>query len=109
MTTFRWEGEFRDTFVIRMDHELIDLAARVNGLRAEADEWAAVWAETVNHVNQQRRADAVDRISDARGTGEQFVDIFVGDDSGEQVREVRPVPVPTAASRYAATGGLETF
>ncbi len=107
--TARWEGDFRDVFIQRFDHEADDLLDQARGFRAEADAWASVWATTVDHLNHQRRQAAVDRISDARGTGERFVDVFVGDDSGQQVRPVEPVLVPTAATRFAATGGLERF
>ena len=109
LATAEWEGEFRETFVRRFDHEAEDLADRVSGLRADADSWAMAWADTVNELNRQRRQAAIDRISDTRGAGERFVDFFVGDDSSEQVRAVDPVPVPTAATRFAATGGLEWF
>jgi hypothetical protein len=105
----RWDGEFRDQFVQRLDHEAIDLSARAAGLRAEADAWAAVWASTVNELNQRRREAAVDRVRDARGNGERFIDVFVGDDSSDQVRAFVPVSTPTAASGFAATGGLETW
>ncbi|MEL6980849.1 MAG: hypothetical protein AAFO29_00330, partial [Actinomycetota bacterium] len=91
----RWEGEFRDLFINRVDHEATDLADRAIGLRAEADAWAGVWADTVNELNQQRRQDAVDRVSDTRGTGERFIDFFVGDDSSDQIRAFVPVPIPT--------------
>ena len=86
-----------------------DLAARSQGLIADAEAWARAWADTVNRINQQRRDDAVERERNSRGFGEQFVDIFHGDDSDQQVRPVELVSVPTAESRYAATGGLEEF
>lgn len=105
----RWEGEFRDQFIRRFDHEAEDIADRATGLRAEADAWASVWASAVNELNQQRRQVAVDRVRDDRGAGEQFVDFFVGDDSSEQVRAFVPVSAPTAATGFAPTGGLETW
>jgi len=104
-----WEGPHRVTFDARYADESADLAHRASGLRSEADDWARIWAESVNRINQQRRQDAVDQISSQRSVGESFVDLFVGDDSGQQVRAFQAVAVPTAATRYAATGGLETF
>lgn len=104
-----WSGELADVFRTRRDDEAVDLATCASDLRADADAWAQVWADTVNEINTRRRADAVDQVRDRRGFGEQFVDIFHGDDSDAQVRSYEPIPVPTAASRYAATGGLETF
>lgn len=105
----QWEGPYRDEFGSRFEEEADDLGRRVRGLRSEADDWAIVWAETVNTLNQERHQQAVDEISSNRGLGESFVDVFVGDDSSEQVRPYQPVSVPTRSSRYAATGGLETF
>lgn len=107
--TEKWEGPFRVDFGQRFEYEAIDLAAKARSFRSEADEWANIWAETVNEINEQRRKEAVDQIKSQRSFGESFVDIFVGDDSGDQVRAYQPVTVPTEASRYAATGGLESF
>jgi len=104
-----WQGEHEVTFARRMEAEADELTARSEGLVADADSWARVWADTVNQINQQRRDDAVERERNSRGFGEQFVDIFHGDDSDLQVRQIELVSVPTAASRYAATGGLEDF
>jgi hypothetical protein len=104
-----WVGPHADTFGQRAGDDSQSMRDRSRNLRAEADEWARVWADTVNQINSQRREDAVEAERHRRGTGEQFFDIFLGDDSDDQVRDYVPVPVPTAASGYAATGGLETF
>ncbi len=104
-----WDGPHRDEFDFRFRGEADDLGDRVRRLRVEADAWAQVWADTVNETNRRRREDAVERISASRGVGESFVDLFVGDDSDQQVRDHRPVSVPLAVHRYAATGGLERF
>lgn len=105
----RWEGPFRREFNDRSDYESSDLDSRVRGFRTEADQWAQIWADTVNKINTERQQAAVDQISSNRGFGESFVDVFVGDDSHEQVRSVEPVSVPSEATRFAATGGLESF
>jgi hypothetical protein len=105
----RWNGDYADQFRTRMDHESLDLRARDRQLRADADSWARIWAQALNEENHRRRQDAVQAERDRRGFGEQFVDIFHGDDSERQVRAYHNAPVPTAASRYQATGWLETF
>lgn len=104
-----WVGEHADTFGLRMEQEAVDLTARSRELLDDADAWARVWADTVNQINQQRRDAAVQRLRDERGFGEQLVDVFHGDDSKDHVPTVRPVSVPTAQTRYAPTGGLESF
>lgn len=105
-----WEGAFKIDFTNRFDAESDDLTARSRGLKEEADAWAEVWASAVNEENERRRQEAVDAVSDARGFGEKFGDFWIGhDDSGDQVRTVEPVSVPTAETRYAPTGGLEAF
>jgi len=108
LTRRRWEGELEVTFGHRMQDEADDLSARSRELLDDADAWARVWADTVNELNRQRREAAVERRRSERGFGEQFVDIFHGDDSDDLVRSVEPVAVPTAQARYAATGGLES-
>ena len=104
-----WEGEHETTFGLRMKNEANDLAALEGDLLADADAWAQVWADTVNQLNRQRRNDAVERRRNERGFGEQLVDIVHGDDSDALVRPLELVPVPTAQTRYTATGGLELF
>ncbi len=93
----------------RASDESSDLRSVIAGLRDEADAWARVWADTVNAVNRDRRQARVGEISAARGVGERLVDIVAGDDSTEHLRHYLPVLVPTAATRYAPTGGLERF
>lgn len=92
-----------------MEQEAEDLTARSRELLDDADAWARVWADTVNQINQQRGDAAVQRLRDERGFGEQLVDVFHGDDSKDHVPTVQPVSVPTAQTRFAATGGLESF
>ena len=104
-----WEGELEVTFGRRMGDEADDLSARSRELFDDADAWAQVWAETVNRINRQRRDQAVEQRRNERGYGEQLVDVFHGDDSEGLVRSVQLVAVPTAHTRYAATGGLELF
>jgi hypothetical protein len=105
----QWAGPHRQSFDARYRQESADLSTRIWGLRSEADAWAVVWADEVNRINQRRRDAAVDLVSAGRGLGESFVDLFVGDDSSHQVRAYHPVAVPTAANRFVATGGLESF
>ncbi len=107
--TRHWTGEHATTFAARLDSEADDLAARGRELKADADAWAQIWAQTVDTINARRRADAVDQARSRRGLGEQLVDVAHGDDSDAQVRPLISVPVPTAVNRYAATGWLETF
>lgn len=104
-----WDGEHADTFGLRMEQEAEDLVARSRELRDDAEAWAQVWADAVNEINQQWRETAVQRLRDERGFGEQLVDVFHGDDSKDHVPTVQPVSVPTAQTRFAATGGLESF
>ncbi|MEM9565984.1 MAG: hypothetical protein AAGA93_25420, partial [Actinomycetota bacterium] len=105
----QWEGEHEATFALRMSQEADDLTARSRDLLDDADAWAHIWADTVNQINRERRAAAVDRVRSERSAGERFVDVFHGDDSDDLVRPVDPVAAPTAHTRYAATGGLESF
>lgn len=105
----RWEGEHEVTFGLRMSDEADDLTARSRELLDDADAWARIWADTVDQMNRRRRDDAVEQRRNERGVGEQLVDIVHGDDSDDLVRPFESVPVPTAQTRYAATGGLESF
>jgi hypothetical protein len=104
-----WQGPFGRDFRVRAEREADDLRVVVDGLRGEADEWARVWADTVNAINEQRHQARVEEISAARGFGERTFDRLVGDDSEDMVRDLEWVSVPTADTRYAATGGLERF
>ena len=105
----RWEGEHEVTFGLRMGSEADDLTACSRELADDADAWARIWADTVNQINRQRRDAAVEQLRRERGIGERFIDVFHGDDSDGLVPPVELVAVPTARTRYAATGGLESF
>jgi hypothetical protein len=105
----RWESEHEVTFGLRMESEADDLSARSRELLDDADAWARVWADAVNRINRERRAEAVERLRRERGVAERFVDVFHGDDTDDLVRRVDPVLVPIAQTRYSATGGLEWF
>lgn len=48
----RWQGPYRQDFDRRSDYEGYDIATRVRGMRDEADQWADIWAYTVNQENQ---------------------------------------------------------
>lgn len=104
-----WQGSHGRTFSDRTEDEGRDIDARIAGLRTEADAWARAWADTVNQINGARREAAVEDERNSRGTGESFVDFFVGDDSDQMVRSYTQVEVPTAETQYASTGGLERF
>ena len=104
----RWEGE-HELAGLRMEGEADDLTACSRELLDDADAWARTWADTVNQINRQRREAAVEQLRSERGFGERFVDVFHGDDSDGLVHPVELVAVPTAQTRYAATGGLESF
>lgn len=104
-----WNGDFADVFRTRMDDEAIDLANRARDLLTDADSWARIWADALNAENRRRRARAVEDEKNQRGFGERFVDVFHGDDSGSQIRPYHDAPDPTAATRYQATGSLESF
>lgn len=101
-----WHGPHGRTFRDRVEAEATDLRLAAAGLRREADAWAQVWADTVNHQNRQAHEAKVAEIAGARSVGERFVDLFVGDDSAEQIAELEAVATPVAGTRYAATGGL---
>ena len=103
------EGEHEVTCGLRMSDEADDLTARSRELLDDADAWARIWADTVDQMNRRRRDDAVERRRNERGVGKQIVDIFHGDDSDDLVRPFESVAVPMAQTRYAATGGLESF
>lgn len=104
-----WEGSHSRTFVVRKEEEDRDIGEQGAALRREADAWARVWADTVDRINGDRRAAAVEAERASRGSGESFIDLFVGDDSGEMVRSFVPVTTPTAETNYSATGGLERY
>lgn len=104
-----WEGWTADTFALRATDDDRELLALANRLDAQAQDWAEVWADTVNLINADRREAAVKAEKESRGAGERFVDTFVGDDSDELVREFEPVRVPRADRGFAPTGGLETY
>jgi hypothetical protein len=105
----RWQGPHADTFEARISEEDDLLQRRAQDLRREADEWAGVWAETVNRINAERHQAAVDEVRSRRGFGEQFFDMFVGDDSDQFVPPYHRVSVPSAATGFQATGGLENY
>ncbi len=104
-----WRGPLARAFAVRSSEEAVDLAAVVRGLRDEADDWARVWADTVNAVNRARHDARVEEFSGARSMGERLVDVLAGDDSDDQVRPFIEVAVPTTRTGYAPTGGLERF
>lgn len=104
-----WKGPHADLFGLWVAEESRSRLFRARNLRAEADDRARVRAEAVNRVNAERREAAVEAERTSRGFGEQLVDFFIGDDSVDQVRPYLPVAVPTAATGFVATGGLERF
>jgi hypothetical protein len=104
-----WRGPLARAFAERSSEEAVDLAVVVRGLRDEADDWARVWADTVNAVNRARHDARVEEFSGARSVGERLVDVLVGDDAGDQVGPFVEVAVPTARAGFAPTGGLERF
>lgn len=73
----RWRGPAAEEFRARVEHEDQAMRFRADGLRAEADAWAGVWARTVDLSNADRPGGPVPP----------------------------PVAVPTATSGYAPTGG----
>lgn len=95
-----WRGPLARTFAERATAEAEELAAVVRALRAEAEAWAGVWADTVNTVNRARREAQVAEVSGARSPG---------DDPGALVAPFTPVAVPSAATGFAPTGGLVWF
>lgn len=101
-----WRGPHAETFRGGLQREGLLVQRCVDALRSEADEWARLWADTVNDENRRRHEAAVAAVSAQRGVGEHVVDLFVGDDSGGQVRDFVRVAVPTASQRYAPTGEL---
>lgn len=104
-----WRGPKAEHFRTRQQAEALTARQCLDLLRNEADEWARVWAETVNEENRRRHQAAVDAVRARRGLGEQFVDLFVGDDSELHIAEVEPVAVPSAGQRYAPTGRLVDY
>lgn len=86
-----WEGPHGDEFRTRAGNEPDEFTATEERLRSAADSWAEAWARA---TDEQRRRDHQDKIEQeraSRGSGEQFFDVFLGDDSADVVG---PPPAP---------------
>lgn len=104
-----WDGPHADVFRERAKEEGADTETYSQHLRWEADRWAQIWADAVNHENARRRNLAVVALKAERGFGERQWDRVVGDDSDDLVRSLVSVSAPTDGNRYAPTGQLETY
>ena len=104
-----WRGPHARTFAARATDEELETGTCVTLLHEQADDWAQLWADTVNEINRQRRESAVTELSSSRGFLERTADRLLSDDSGDLVAGFVPVVVPQADQRYAATGGLVSY
>ena len=104
-----WSGSHARTFAARATDEDTETRGCVVLLHQQADQWAQLWADTVNEINRRRRESAVAELSSSRGFLERGADLLLGDDSGDLTAEFVAVTVPRADQRYAATGELVTY
>lgn len=108
-TLSAWRGPHAEAFRSNLRSDDLSVRQCVLALRHEADSWAQLWADSINAENRRRHEAAVGEVSARRGLGEQLVDVFVGDDSADQVEEFIPVAVPSAERRYAPTAELVRY
>ncbi len=91
-----WRGKYGDQFRSLIESEQVDFLRVVGALREEAQAWATAWRDAMNEQNRRNRARQVDVVRAGRGLGEQFVDVFVGDDSDAEVARVLLATTPVA-------------
>ncbi len=103
-----WRGELVGQFDRRSTAELSALRQSADQLRAGARGWGRAWKEAMDENNRRRRARKVTEIRDSRSALERFGDIFVGDDSDEQVPAARTVAVP-GPPNFAPTDTPQVF
>ncbi|QGG93641.1 hypothetical protein [Actinomarinicola tropica] len=94
--TAKFEGPHADSFVARREQERTSRTTVISALRDDARNWAEAWATAMDQQNKNNRAARVEEIRENRGALERFGDLFVGDDSDEQVPMPDPVAVPSA-------------
>lgn len=92
----KFEGPHADSFVSRRDQERTDRTTVVEALRDDARNWAQAWATAMDQQNKNNRAARVEEIRENRSGWEKFGDVFVGDDSDDQVPMPDAVAVPSA-------------
>lgn len=98
-----WQGAHGDRFRLQSDSEPEAFSNAEERLRAAANSWASAWARATDEQNQRDHADEVEAERESRGSGEQFVDWFMGDDSAEVVGPAPdPVSTPTGP-RFSPT------
>lgn len=89
-----WIGKYADDFSNRVgtEHETANQIERL--MREEAQAWADAWRQAMDEQNRRNRAAKVDAVRQQRGWGEKMVDVFVGDDSEDQVTGFVPASTP---------------
>ena len=103
-----WRGPHGDVFRARATTEDQEARSVVGALTVEALDWAQAWADAINEQNRRNRERRVQELSDARAIGERLVDLAVGDDSDQQVADLRYISVPRAPD-FVPTGSLQRF
>ena len=103
-----WRGPAGDDFRVQGQIEEDEASRITTALQVEAVDWAQAWSEAMNEQNRRNRQIRVEEISDARGLGEQLVDVVTGDDSTRQVEDLRHIAVPRSPD-FTPTGSLQLF
>lgn len=92
----RFKGAYADQFVSRRDTETTSRSTVVEGLRADAKNWAKAWANAKYQQNKNDRVAAVEKIRADRSNMEKFYDLVRGnDDSDDQVPPAKSVTTPS--------------
>ena len=89
-----WAGPLRNTFLESATTESQNSATVVGLLREEANAWARLWASAMDEQNRRNRAAKERTISAERSVGEQFIDLFKGDDSGSHLASAPVAAIP---------------
>lgn len=97
-----WLGPFADDFITRFNDEQTNVNTLVPALRAEADGWALEWKRAMDQENQNRYANAVDRVHARRSTWDSVWGGLTGHDDLPSMPS--PANIPTAPSYWPSRG-----
>ena len=101
-----WLGPFADDFVDRFNDEVTNINVLVPALRSEADGWALEWKRAMDQENQNRYANAVDRVHERRNAWDSFWGGLTGHDDLPSMPS--PAGIPTAPN-YQPTRGFANY
>lgn len=103
-----WRGTYGQEFGSRQNDEAASHSHVAAALQEEARGWALAWKLAMDEQSDRLRQREVERRRAQRGFWEQVGDVFVGDDTEQQVAPAAEFSVPQPPA-FHATGSLARY